>query len=377
MKPLSNLINKTMIKCLHFPNTEKIACITPSFKKDDRQKKENYQPISVLNAFSKIFERFLLDQMVPYLENILSVFISAYRKHYSCQHILLRMIEMWRRCLDDNKMVGAILMDLSKAFGCLPHDLLIAKLDAYGFDKEALRLILSYLSGRKQCIKNGGCLSMLKLILNGVPQGSILGPILFNVFINDIFLLLTQNLHNFADDNTITEIEETVQELINLLQVKTEKAINWLDLNNMIANPDKFKAIILSKETLNTTDITFNFKGQNISAKEEVDLLGITIDNKLTFETHISSLCHKAAGQLNALKRLSYYIPIQTCKILVEAFIFSNFNYCPLVWYFSTAKQMNKIERIQERALRFINNDYHLDYSTLLSKNEHVTMEIK
>ena len=142
LKPLSNLINETMVKCLHFPNTEKIACITPAFKKDDRHKKENYRPISVLNAFLKLFERFLLDQMVPYLENILSVFISAFRKHYSCQHVLLRMIEMWRRCLDDNKMVGTILMDLSKALDCLPHDLLIAELDAYGFDKEALRLQL-------------------------------------------------------------------------------------------------------------------------------------------------------------------------------------------------------------------------------------------
>ena len=102
----------------------------------------------------------------------------------------------------------------------------------------------------------------------------------------------------------------------------------------MIANPDKFKAIILSKEKLNTTYITFNFKGQNISAKEKVDLLGITIDNKLTFETHISSLCRKAAGQLNALKRLSYYIAVETHKILVEAFIFSDFNYCPLVQVF-------------------------------------------
>ena len=94
----------------------------------------------------------------------------------------------------------------------------------------------------------------------------------------------------------------------------------------MIANPDKFKAIILSKEKLNTIDITFNFKGQNISAKEEVDLLGTTIDSKFTFETHISRLCRKAAGQLNVLKRLSYYIPVETSKVLVEAFIFSNFS---------------------------------------------------
>ena len=187
-KPLSNLINETMIKSSHFSNTEKIACITLAFKKHNRHKKENYRPISVLNAFSKIFERLLLDQMAPYLENILSVVISAYIKHYSCRHVLLRMTEMWRRCLDDDKMVGAILMDLSKAFDCLTHDLLIAKLDAYGFDKEALRLLLSYLSVRKQCVRNGGCLSMLKLILSGVPQGSILGPILFNVFINDILL---------------------------------------------------------------------------------------------------------------------------------------------------------------------------------------------
>ena len=158
-KPLSNLINETMIKCSHFPNTEKIACITPTFKKDDRNKKENYRPFSLLNVFENL-ERFLLDQVVPYLENILSVFISAYRKHYSCQQVLLKMIEMWRRCLDDDKVVGTILMDLSKAFDCLPHDLLIAKLDVYGFDKEALRLILSYLGGRKQCVKNGGCLRM-------------------------------------------------------------------------------------------------------------------------------------------------------------------------------------------------------------------------
>ena len=108
---------------------------------------------------------------------MLSDFLSAYRKNYSCQHVLQRMIEAWRKCLDDNKVVGAILMDLSKAFDCLPNDLLLAKLEAYSLDDNALTLILSYLSGRKQCLKNGGYLSQLKLIVSCVPQESILGTI--------------------------------------------------------------------------------------------------------------------------------------------------------------------------------------------------------
>ena len=163
--PLSELINDTLIKKSYFPTVEKVACVTPAFKKEDRLLKKNYRPISVLDVFSKIFERFLSDQMVSYLNGILSVFISEYGKNYSCQHVLLGIIEMWRRCLDENKVVGAILMDLSKAFDSLPHDLLIAKLHAYGFSHDALTLLLSYLSGRTQCVKNNNTFSLFKLIL--------------------------------------------------------------------------------------------------------------------------------------------------------------------------------------------------------------------
>ena len=181
--PLSELINETLIihKC-HFPNAEKIACVAPVSKKDDRLDKSNHQSISVLNVFSKIFERFLLQQMILYFNNILPTFLSAYREGHSYQHVLLRLIKTWRKCLDKNNLVGAILMNLSKAFDCLPHDLLIAKLEEYEVTKDALKLALSYLSQHKQCIKNGGFLSLLKISLLGVPQGSILGPILLNIF---------------------------------------------------------------------------------------------------------------------------------------------------------------------------------------------------
>ena len=203
--PLTELINQALIRDLKFPCLEKIAGVTPVFKKEDRMEKSNYRPISVLNVFSKVFERFLLNQMIPYLDNVLSTYLSAYRKGYSCQHVLLRLLEKWRQCLKQSKVVGAIL-DLSKAFDALPHDLfwlsagnffrgeggkiycyanfycysiifgltfkegqkfsmganclrgrplwekasIIAKLNAYGFSKQALKIILAYLSGRRQ-----------------------------------------------------------------------------------------------------------------------------------------------------------------------------------------------------------------------------------
>ena len=377
-EPLSHLINETIINQSLFPQGKKIACITPVFKKEDRLDKKNYRPISVLNVFSKIFERFILDQLTPYFNNMLSDFLSAYRRNYSCQHVLLRMTEAWRKCLDENKVVGAILMDLSKAFDCLPHDLLLAKLEAYGLESNALTLIMSYLSGRRQCVKNGGYLSQLKLILSGVPQRSILGPLLFNIFINDMFLTLGSDLHNFADDNTVTAVAETIQFLINSLEIKTSKAIQWMENNDMIANPEKFKAIVLTKHDEQTVGSEFNFSGITIYSSAEVDLLGVKLDTKLSFESHISKMCKKAAGQLNALKRLQgSVISYNTRKALAESFILSNFNYCPLVWYFSTQKQLQMMEKIQERVLRFLHNDYKSDYSTLLKISGSVSMEVK
>ena len=145
------------------------------------------------------------------------------------------MIEIWRKCLDENKIVGATLMDLSKAFNCLPHELLVAKLEAYGLDTKTLKLMLSYLSGRKQCVKIRNSFGLLKLNLSDIPHQSILEPIFFNIFMNDIFFLLGPDMHNFADDNTVTAVAETIQDRINSTEVKTSNAIEWMKDNEMIS----------------------------------------------------------------------------------------------------------------------------------------------
>ena len=166
--PLTKVINLS-ISVSKYPDMMKEACITPVFKKDDRLRKENYRPISVLNTFSKVFECFILEQLTPFFNVTMSQFLSAYRKTFSCQNVLLRLIEQWRQHLDSNKVVGAVLMDLSKVFDCLPHDLLIAKLEAYGLDREMVKLVYSYLKDRKQAVK--GFVGILKSIISGVPQG--------------------------------------------------------------------------------------------------------------------------------------------------------------------------------------------------------------
>ena len=229
-------------------------------------------------------------------------FIFAYRSRYSSQHVLLRLIEEWRKSLDENKVVGTILMDMLKAFDCLSHDLLIAKLEAYGLDRGALKLLLPYLNNRKQSVKVKGVRGILQLIKNGVPQGSILRLILFNIFINDLYCVLQSDLHNFADDNTISAISETVSSLVNSLTDKANKAVDWFHVNKMIVNPEKFKAILLTKSKENTAGYPIMLRGHEIESEDLVTLLGVTIDYKLSFVNHIQELCKRASVLLNTLK---------------------------------------------------------------------------
>ena len=144
----------------------------------------------------------------------------------------------------------------------------------------------------------------------------------------------------------------------------------------MIANPDKFHSLIIKKDRTNTCGMNVNIQDKTIKSEETVKLLGVQLDYKLNFEPHISELCRKAATQLNVLKRLKSFIGFKERETLVQSFVYSNFNYCPLVWCFSSAASMQRIEKIQERALRFLYHDHSSSYSELLSKSSRCTMHI-
>ena len=155
-------------------------------KKADQLSKENYRPVSILPCLSKVYEKVLAIQLGEYFENIFDQALSAFRAGYSCQDTLLSLVDKWKMSLREHKHAGAILMDLSKAFDCMPHGLLLAKLEGYGLSG-------SYLTGRKQRVKIGNGTSEWADILKGVPHGPILGPILFNIFLNDKFKFISGN----------------------------------------------------------------------------------------------------------------------------------------------------------------------------------------
>ena len=271
--------------------------------------------------------------------------------------------------LDKSGFVGTILMDLSKAYDCLPHDLLIAKFEAYGIDTPGLNLLLSYLSNRKQRTKVNSSYSDWYDIIRGVPQGSILGPLLFNLFINDLFLFVEKtNICNFADDNTIYRRDKDLDIVLEDLQYDMKILLNWFKINSMKPNPKKFQFMILGKTS--RLPVILNINHIKIRESQKVVLLGLTIDNCLTFKDHIDTLCRNASYKLHALRRIRKYLTPEKAKLLYNAFISSQFNYASIIWMFCRKTDYLKMARIQYKALKIVFGSNKSFEDLLLHSNE-------
>ena len=200
-------------------------------------------------------------QINAYTQNLLSPFLCGYRKGYNAQYALTVMLEKWKQCLDGKGNAGAILMDLSKAFDTIHHELLIAKLGAYGFSESLLRIILNYLSNRWQRTKINSSFSTWSELLKGVPQGSVLGPLLFNLYIIDLFFEFV-NTHpcNFADDTSLNAFSKDLEELFFNLETDTLSAIIWFQNNYMKINRDKCHFLI----SANTNEYLYTKVGEEL-----------------------------------------------------------------------------------------------------------------
>ena len=271
---LCNSFNNS-IKLSTFPEILKHADITPLYKKGKKDIKGNYRPVSILPNLSKIFEKCMFEQMSQFFENIFSKYQCGFRKGFSTQQCLLAMLEKWKRSVDNSKMFGALLTDLSKAFDCLDHELLIAKLNAYGFSLTALKLVHNYLSNRKQRTKINSTYSSLLEIIFGVPQGSILGPLLFNIFLIDLFFITEDtDIASYADDNTPYVIADNKDGVIKSLEETSEILFKWFNDNLMRINADKCHLLVSTNNT-----VKIKIRNFDITNSKSEKLLGVKFDH--------------------------------------------------------------------------------------------------
>ena len=274
---------------------------------------------------------------------------------------------------DRKGFCAAVFTDLSKAFDCICHDLFIAKLSAYGLEQNALKLVYDYLSNRSQKTKVGSSISTYLNIVFGVRQGSILGPLLFNIDPCDLFFEnYSSYFANFANDTTLYECGHSFNEVINNLETTTEKVFERFSFSNLKANTSKCRLFVSPYESVSP-----NVRGFTIESSSCEKLLGIFIDSNFTFEYHKTITCNKTRQKLHSLSRISKYISGDKKRLLFKSCIISQFNYCPIVWMYHGRGLNNKINNLHEGALRTVYQDKKSSFETLLKCDKSVSIHIK
>jgi len=356
--PITSIINKSIQSGI-FPDRLKNAYILPVHKESDKNDLNNYRPISILPTISKIIERHISNQMKSFFEKhqLLHTFQSGFRQNHSCQSSLIRLIDSWLQNIDSGQIVGSVYLDLKKAFDLVDHDILLNKMSMYHFSESVLTLMQSYLSNRQQCVKVGTQKSSFKTIKAGVPQGSILGPLLFLVYINDMpFFLQKGTLDLYADDSTLHVADVGIKNIQSTLQNDLNIISNWCSFNNMLIHPNKTKCMVLSSANKSTNTLLLKINNIVIEQVEHYNLLGVTVDKHLTWQLHINNVCRKLNSKLALLKRIKPYLNYETMKLFFNSYILPHMDYCCAIWCSATRSNLKKVISIQKRAAKIIMN---------------------
>ena len=342
----------------------KLARITPIYKGDgSRKDPSSYRPISVTSHLIKPLERHVKNALMTHLLNcdLFSERQAAFIKGHSTTTVLHAMTDDWLRAIDNGLLVASCMLDMRKGFDILNHDLLLDKLRSYGVTDENHAWFESYLSFRNQYVKCNNTFSSSRPVTTGVPQGTVLGPLLFLIFVNDLLLSLEKSgtsVYMYADDITIYSANSDLGQAEASLQNAVDSVQSWFKNNKLLLNPKKSHVMLIgTRQRTQEKLLRITVNETTLDQKDHVKLLGIHIDKNLTWSAHTEKLGRDLNRRLPLLNRLAHIIPKKSLKTVFNCLIQSKIDYCLSVWGNCCSKNINLIQRIQNRAARIITSN--------------------
>ena len=349
--PLFHIFNLSISQG-QVPDVMKISKIVPIFKKGNREELNNYRPISLLPNISKILEKIIYSRVIDFLNrnDILSKYQFGFRKKHSTAHAILSFTEKVSRAIDKFQHTAGIFLDLSKAFDMINHDMLLYKLNHYGIRGKALEWFRSYLKDRKQfvCINNEK--SSLRSVDCGVPQGSILGPLLFIIYINDFpkssnvlsFIL-------FADDSNLFFSHSNPHTLVDVMNIELNKIMQWLRANRLSLNLQKTNVMLFSN-TLDKLPHDIIFENEVIKQVYSVRFLGVTVDSKLSWKQHIDCICRTISSNIGVINKVKFCFPVKKLLMLYSTLILPYLTYGIIVWGNTHSTYLDRLFLLQKKS---------------------------
>ena len=357
-----------------FPDQLKVAKVVPIFKKNDQSDIKNYRPISVLPTISKLFENVMQTQLMEYFtsHNLLASQQYGFRSNRSTELAALELMDRNVNCMNQNSCPINIYLDLSKAFDSLKYDILLSKLHYYGLQNNALRLMKSYLHGRSQYVQIENVKSCSHPVLCGIPQGSVLGPLLFNILINDIPKATSKfKVIMYADDTTLVSHLENFGPLndINTLEQELNREISkvntWLLSNKLLLNVAKSKFMIFFKHPRTIPKLSISINGNPVEQVTNFNFLGITLDQNITWNDHISKISIKVARVIGIMNKLKHIFPHQILRTLYNSLIHPHLIYGLYIWGFSA----KRLTILQKRVVRILARRPYISHTTSIFKD--------